>query len=391
MTKILNIVPTPFFASRGCHMRILGEMRALQRRGYELIIVTYPLGDDVENLDIRRTIKIPWYKKLEAGPSIHKYYLDILLFLKVLAVFIKEKPDIIYGHLHEGAFVGHLVRQVLFSKVPLVFDVQGSLTRELDTFTYFKYFSFLRSCFSWLENYICKSVDYFICSSNSNAELIKGMGFPEQIVTPVVDGVHTDFFNTAVDRTFKEELGIPQDNKVVVYTGALLIAKGLDYLLKIIPLVLNKMPEAYFLIIGYPVEESKEAVEKMGLAGRVVFTGMVDYFDLPKYLLISDVAVDPKEDKAGESSGKIINYMGAGIPTVCFDSLNNRRYLGDTGVFAKNASSEDLAEKIVLTLKDEKLTKEKGEAARKRVAEVYSWDASIEKIIKAFNLVLEKR
>jgi hypothetical protein len=85
--KILNIVPTPFFADRGCHMRILGEMKALANYGYRNIIVTYHNGRDLEGLDIRRIINIPWYKKLEAGPSIHKFYIDILLFFKAAAVY----------------------------------------------------------------------------------------------------------------------------------------------------------------------------------------------------------------------------------------------------------------------------------------------------------------
>jgi len=34
--KVLNIVPTPFFADRGCHMRILGEMKALKKMGTKM-------------------------------------------------------------------------------------------------------------------------------------------------------------------------------------------------------------------------------------------------------------------------------------------------------------------------------------------------------------------
>ena len=32
--KVLNIVPTPFFADRGCHMRILGEVNSLKNNGF---------------------------------------------------------------------------------------------------------------------------------------------------------------------------------------------------------------------------------------------------------------------------------------------------------------------------------------------------------------------
>ena len=47
----------------------------------------------------------------------------------------------------------------------------------------------------------------------------------------------------------------------------------------------------------------------------------MDFFELPRYLSMADVAVDPKIDEAGEGSGKIFNYMGAGLPVVCFNTI----------------------------------------------------------------------
>ncbi|GFP35929.1 hypothetical protein HKBW3S43_01716, partial [Candidatus Hakubella thermalkaliphila] len=77
--KILMIAPTPFFADRGCHVRILEEYRHLTRMGHQVIICTYHLGNNPEGVTLYRTIKIPWYKKLSAGPSYHKLYLDPFL------------------------------------------------------------------------------------------------------------------------------------------------------------------------------------------------------------------------------------------------------------------------------------------------------------------------
>jgi len=48
--KVLNMVPTLFFADRGCYMRILGEMKALANYGYKNIIVTYHNGRDMQIL-----------------------------------------------------------------------------------------------------------------------------------------------------------------------------------------------------------------------------------------------------------------------------------------------------------------------------------------------------
>jgi glycosyltransferase involved in cell wall biosynthesis len=388
--KVLNIVPTPFFADRGCHMRILGEMKALAKYGYQNIIVTYHNGRDLKGLDIRRIINIPWYRKLEAGPSIHKFYIDIILFFKAVAVYIREKPDIIYGHLHEGAFVGGLIKYLLtWGKVPLAFDVQGSLTSELDTFNWIKGKKPIRWFFHTLEKFICRMPDFFICSSVSNGDIIKKRFHIEpDRVRVVIDGVHTDFFSKNPRAGFRQKLGIPKNAPVIIFTGALLEAKGIWNLVEAIPLVLKKIKDAHFLIVGYPVEEASRRVDKLGVSKNVHFTGMVDYFKLPDYLLVSDVAVEPKVDKAGEASGKVINYMGAGLPVVCFEGKNNCRFLGEGGIYAPGDRVENLAKKIIWAVENPAEAERLGKLNRKRVEEVFSWNNSIKATVDAFEKLI---
>ena len=390
--KILNIVPTPFFADRGCHMRILGEMKALTNYGYQNIIVTYHNGRNLEGLDIRRIINIPWYRKLEAGPSIHKFYIDILLFFKAVAVYFKEKPDIIYGHLHEGAFVGGLIKYLLtFGRIPLAFDVQGSLTSELDTFNWIKGRKIVRWFFHTLEKFICRMPDFFICSSVSNGDIIKNrFHISPDKVRVVIDGVHTDFFNKPPKKGLKQELGIPEEAPLIIFTGALLAAKGIWNLISAISLVLKKRKDIHFLIVGYPVEKVARKVKELGVVKNVHFTGMVDYFELPNYLLISDIAVEPKVDKAGEASGKVINYMGAGLAVVCFEGKNNRRFLGEGGIYAANDKVENLANQMIWAVENPDEVKRLGELNKKRVEEVFSWNNSIRGTVEAFDRLILK-
>ncbi|MCD4746614.1 MAG: glycosyltransferase [Bacteroidales bacterium] len=373
-------------------MRILGEMKALEKNGYQNIIVTYHNGRDLKGLDIRRIVNIPWYKKLEAGPSIHKFYIDILLFFKAAAVYIKEKPDIIYGHLHEGAFVGGLVKYLLtFGRVPLVFDVQGSLTDELDTFDWLRGRKVIRWLFHSFEKFICSMPDFFICSSVSNGDIIKERfkKDPDRVKV-VIDGVHTDFFDSPPKKGFKKELGIPADVPLIIFTGALLAAKGIWNLVDAIPAVIKERKDIHFLIVGYPVEETKKKIEELNVQDNVHFTGMVDYFKLPDYLNISDIAVEPKMEKAGEASGKVINYMGAGLPVVCFDGKNNRRFLEDGGIYAAGNKIENLAGKMIWAVENPEEAKKLGDKNKQRVEEVFSWNNSIKDTVEAFKKLTYK-
>lgn len=390
--KILMIAPTPFFADRGCHMRILGEIRALQNLGYDIILCTYPIGRDIPGIKTERIMKIPWYHKLEAGSSWHKFYIDALLFFKSLRVFWRERPDIIHGHLHEGAIIGHFVRKFSFRKVPLVFDAQGSLTKELLTYSFFKEGSWLKKFFWSIERWISKMSEYTVGSNVSVSDfMVQQMHLPPARVDTVIDGVHGDFFDPkTVDRDLGKKLGLDPRKPVVLYTGALLKSKGIDYLWQAIPLVLKKNPDCFFVIVGYPVEESKALVESLGVGDKVLFVGQVDYFQLPSYLYLADLAVDPKLDEAGEASGKIINYMGAALPIVCFEGPNNRKFLGENGIFARSGDPLDLADKIVATLSDREQAKAIGLNNQKRVEEVFSWNANIKTYDRIFRLALQE-
>lgn len=390
--KILGIAPTPFFADRGCHMRILGEIQALQRRGHEVLLVTYHLGRDVEGVPTERTKNVKWYDKLEAGPALGKFYLDFLLWLKTIKAIRKFKPDVIHGHLHEGALIGLLARPFGARRAPVVFDVQGSLTRELDSYGWLERAPFVRPAFRLVEKFITRWAEQAVGSNVSVSQFLEEeMGLPPERVCTIIDGVHMGFFTGSEGRDLKAELGIDPKRPVVLYTGALLASKGVDNFFKAIPFVLKEAPEAFFLVVGYPVEESKQLVQDLGVAEHCHFAGQTDYFELPDYLNIGDVAVDPKVDAAGEASGKIINYMGAGLPVACFDNSNNRRFLGETGAFAPKPTPEGLARAVLELLADPDARQKKGEEARRRVEREFSWEAGGRFYEEVFERALAQR
>ena len=123
------IAPTSFFSDYGGHIRILEETRALQARGVQVAIVTYYKGNDVPGLDIRRTAPLPWHTDYEVGSSRHKIAFDVYLAMKAAAEARRFRPDVVHGHMHEGALIGGALARAI--GVPLVFDFQGSLTAEM--------------------------------------------------------------------------------------------------------------------------------------------------------------------------------------------------------------------------------------------------------------------
>ena len=111
------VAPTSFFSDYGGHIRILEETLALQALGHSVTVVTYYKGSDIPGIDIRRTRALPWHPEYEVGSSRHKLAFDLYLAAKTLQVGLKIRPDIVHGHMHEGALVGALLAR--FIRKPL--------------------------------------------------------------------------------------------------------------------------------------------------------------------------------------------------------------------------------------------------------------------------------
>lgn len=379
--KVLMIAPTPFFSDRGTHIRILEEALALERRGFSVTIATYHIGQNLpeplaKKIEVRRILRLLfWYKKLEAGPDWQKLILDLMLIRKVFFLARTTRPDILHGHLHEGVLIGWLVQKALFwRKMKLVGDFHGSLTKEMVSHAYLRT-GLLRRLFEWVERTVDNLGDMAVTSSWKNTREIAALRTKNEPIT-VPDGVGTDgetvleFPRAALRRKY----GVPEDALVAVYTGALVANKGIRHFVNAIPAILAGHPKAHIVVAGFPWNEVAPYFEGKPWMDRVTPITPLPYFSLREILAMSDVGIDPKEEGVGQASGKMLQYMGAGLPVVGFDTENNREYLADGGEYAREISDTGLADAVLRLFRDPELRKRKGEANRARAREKFSWD-----------------
>ena len=388
--KIIHIAPTPFFANRGCHIRIRNEIDGLLQRGEKVILCTYGLGNDVEHIDTRRIVSIPGYTQTKAGFSPFKFLADFLLFFLVLQTTWKEKPDVLHGHLHEGALIGWAVKTVLFwRRIPLLMDMQGSLSGELAAYGVFDTFPFLLRLFYWVEKIICYFPRYIICSSQKSVQFLQEKcGVKQERIALFEDVVPDIFFQEHESGGRRQACGIPDDKKVVIYTGSFLSGKGIDLFLEAMAILLSKRKDLFFLYIGYPREQVESFIAANGYEESCLVAGEVAYDDLASWLSLADLAVDPKEEESGEASGKILHYMASSLPVVCFDTVNNRNYLGDNGFFAATGSVSSLAAMIERGVEEAETARNFGLLGREKVREQYSLQASSANLVKYYQNLL---
>jgi glycosyltransferase involved in cell wall biosynthesis len=387
--KILMVAPTPFFADRGTHIRILEEALALEKQGHKITIATYHIGRDIygevkTNIDIRRIRRfLFWYKKLEAGPDWQKIILDIMLIRKVFYLARTQKPDIIHGHLHEGVLIGWIAKKLLFwRKIKLVADFHGSLTKEMISHSYLQG-GMLKKIFGSIEKIIDNLGDFSITSSWENTEEIRSLRKDKKLET-IPDGVNLEHYkNLPSKEELRNELEFPENRLAIVYAGALIMNKGIQYLLEAIPIVLENFKSSYFVVAGFPIEEARKFIKEKKLEEGVRLVSPLNYFDMPKILKAGDIGVDPKDSSTRQASGKILQYMGAGLPVVCFDKSNNRQYLEEGAYYAKDFSAHAIAQGILELAGNSSSRAQKGEINKKR-AQNFSWDKSAEEIDKIY-------
>jgi glycosyltransferase involved in cell wall biosynthesis len=386
--NVLAIAPTSFFADYGCHVRILEEARALGRLGHSVTVCTYHNGNTPEGVRVLRMPRIPWHAEVRVGSHYHKFYFDALLTARSLVS--SGRVDIVHAHLHEGALIGYLVSRL--RRVPLVFDYQGSLTREMLDHQFLRRDSPFYRPMTWLERLIDHLPDHIVTSTTNQHETLRASG--KTTVTPLPDGVHPPDFpmpDPSSVAILRQQLGIPPGRDVVGYVGLLAEYQGVGDLVYAARQIIERRPNTHFLIMGHPgLERYWRQAHDLQILDRVTFTGRVPYEQLGLHLALADVAVSAKKS-ATEGNGKLLNYMMMGLPTVAYETPVAREILGDLGEYAPAGDIAALGRCIQSLLDNPSRRAVLSPKLRTRVTREFSWDAAARRLVSVYDSLLHPK
>ena len=366
---ILMIAPTPFFSDRGCHVRIEEEARLLQGLGHHVEILTYGLGRDRPGLSIHRITRLPGYRKKAPGASVYKFPQDLLLRWLTDRMVKTRRPDLIWAHLHEGAYIAEPVSRAY--QIPLWMDRQGSLVEELASHGTLKKQSRIGNWLFGKEHDLEHRVDRILVNTDAAyGALQERLG---DKVRKLPDTVDTERFRPlGWQDDLAGKLGLSRDIPVVIYLGLIAPHQGTDSLIDAFSIIKDCGKSAHLLMLGYPnLAEARKRVKDRGIENHVTITGPIPYEEAHRYLALGTVAVSPKISLT-EGNGKLLNYMAMGLPTVAFDTPINYELLGDTGVLTPVGDVEQLAEAIIQFLDDKDAREWASQAARQRVVDHFS-------------------
>ncbi|MBE0432952.1 glycosyltransferase family 4 protein [candidate division WOR-3 bacterium] len=185
--------------------------------------------------------------------------------------------------------------------------------------------------------------------------------------------------------------GKTSDKHEILFVGRLVSRKGVRYLLEGFHLIHKSVPHRLVIIGSGQQRGQLEAMAvELGIADRVVFTGMVSDEDLNRYyrscsFLVLPAVYDEKGDTEGlgvvlleaMSCGKPVIASGVGgITDIVVDQRN--------GLLVPPADADALARAIMTLVKNDRLRREMGRAARKTVDEKFNWDKIVGDMLRLY-------
>ncbi len=194
---------------------------------------------------------------------------------------------------------------------------------------------------------------------------------PAKVVT-IYTGIDTSLYHpanaTELRAEVRAELGLADDDIVVVQVGRLHPAKGYIYLLEAAPRVLSRAPNCHFLFVGEgPLEQSlATGIAASGLANSVHLLGVRS--DIPRLLLAGDIMVLASVEEG--LPNVILEGMATGLPVVATNVGGNPELVidGVTGLLTPPADSPALADALLSLVDNPDKAWAMGMNGRERVA-----------------------
>ncbi len=340
--------------------------------GATVTLLTYHLGKDVGDFDIKRTGEVLGYKKTSPGFAWGKLWLDLKLLWLCFVELRTNRPDIIHAHLYEGLAVAYMAKYLsLKANIPIVFDLQGDLKGELEGYNK-KNREILKNFFVWLSKVFINFADFVVVSSENVLGSIKGFYRKKRNIEIIKDGIDLDVFkdpkkpNKENAEEIKQIKEWRKGRKLLIYTGGMDDSKGVSALIFEFLKSRAELEGSWKLLLygsGNSRDKYEKLLEESNAKGFIRFAKETNFFALPNFLKLADVAIEPKENST-EGSGKLMNYMASELPVICFENEFNKSRLGAKGKYIKTFSEIPNLLNTKKFEKDEYNLKKEGEEAQ---------------------------
>jgi D-inositol-3-phosphate glycosyltransferase len=221
-------------------------------------------------------------------------------------------------------------------------------------------------------------------------------------ISVVPPGVDTSHFYPIPKDEAREFVGIPAEDRNILFVGRVEPLKGIDLLLRAIAMmtdyqIVNRAALSVTIVGGDPNVSRDEMSAEMtrlqdlrneyGIGDVVAFLGKRGQDTLPYYYSAADVVVMPSQY---ESFGMVaLEAMACGTPVVASE-VGGLAFLvreSETGFLVRGDDPDELCDRLIALITNETLRKTMGRRASE-VAREYSWQIVGNKVLEVYDSVL---
>lgn len=283
----------------------------------------------------------------------------------------RKKFDIIHVHWpFPHAIWGYAASRL--TGAPMVITFHGAEILLCKKFFFVKYF--LR--------HAMRNAAAVICNSSFTAQRVRELG----VETPIEI---IPFGTTIAERHVSKETNKPV--KDILFAGRLIERKGVEYLLRATPAILERMPVHVHIVGPGPIREQLERVAaELGIAEHVTFHGLVSNEILSDLYAQADVFVLPAVvDKRGDTEGLgvvLVEAMTHRTPVVAsnvggiVDVIKHE----ETGLLVNERAPAELADAIVRILSDGPLRDSIVERGLAHVRNYLDWKVITDRLMSVY-------
>jgi glycosyltransferase involved in cell wall biosynthesis len=204
--------------------------------------------------------------------------------------------------------------------------------------------------FQWTKKILQEADEVIAVGIELKATIEKEFKIPAEKVTLLNMGVNRDVFRPRDSQSAKTELGLPETEKVIVFTGNVIRQKGLKELVEAVSR-LRSTGEAVKLYIIGPAKDAhfftelQQDIKRLDQEDHVVFAGVKPQKEIAAWMAAADVFVLPSHI---EGFGLVaLEAMSCGTPVVGTDVGGLKHLLAnDSGCIVKVQNAEDLEQGI---------------------------------------------
>jgi glycosyltransferase involved in cell wall biosynthesis len=260
--------------------------------------------------------------------------------------------------------------------VPLILTCHGQLISGSKTADYFE-----RVYSRIIGRRIFKAADRIISLSSSDLNYISSFGVDSKKISILPNAIDPEELFKMDSVSF--EANNPKNSflqglngkRIIMFVGPVIQRKGVKYLIKSIPKVLeNTGDDSVFVLVGGGefLNQARQLTTEMQINDHVIFTGRLTEEELVETYRCADLFVLPSLSEGLPTS--ILEAMYFGVPVVATDIPGVKDHFNGVALLIPPKNEDRLAEAMVKLLDDGELRGRLSKAGEVLVKGRYTWD-----------------